>query len=45
VTGGPPCQPFSLGGSIEHMPTRATCGRKLSGLCARRARERSCSRT
>jgi hypothetical protein len=45
LNGGPPCQPFSLGGKHVGFLTSATCFRKRCGPCARRIRARSSSRT
>jgi DNA (cytosine-5)-methyltransferase 1 len=43
LAGGPPCQPFSMGG--KHMTTAATCSRLPCRSCARFGRRPSSSRT
>ena len=45
VTGGPPCQPFSIGGKHRALPTTGTCFPRPSERSAKSARRLLCSRT
>ena len=45
VSGGPPCQPFSLGGKHKDIATSATCFQRRSARCESFDRKHSFSRT